>query len=567
MKDPDTGLSIAPIQHLSLPLQAALRRGLADGQEPLIFFAELVKKLSQNGKGRLSKERLLVVTPELVCVFAPDGIVKRKIRIVDVVALYVSAPHDQTEFYLPALEEQPHRQVCLCVPTHFDAAFELNRHADDVIGMLERVLGVLRRHHMRERAEVTELVVRSVPRMATKPFHSHFHLKKPTNVAREPIIPPSLPAVPEETVKKQQFDHQLQLEEVLSNLLLELHRYQSECWTARNLVYDQVCTARLHQLSEEETLRRYVLATKGRVKELKSTNIERELIIRGALDKAQQAHGDQLEALIQLRKNHTVSLDEVRRRIGESEERAAAIKGKATAQHHEVLGEQRQLEEVVEGLTDELEALLSELETCTLLPTREDLMAEKVELEKACASVEASLAALRERLDDEQRLVVLEKDLRVENSEVEGLVLNAKSELREVSDATRRLLVELSAIEAAKGRLERTLHHHQRERKAIEQSETALIDGADELLAEKERLEKRRKLLELERVVVEDLERETIIHDSITHSLQQVMQHEEEDAMAVQGQLAADRETLFIQERSRSRRAPSNAPSLSGGKD
>ena len=75
------------------------------------------------------------------------------------------------------------------------------------------------------------------------------------------------------------------------------------------------------------------------------------------------------------------------------------------------------------------------------------------------------------------------------------------------------------------------------------------MSRADALVVERDALERRRQLLELERVVTEDLDRESEINASIASSMEQLIQREENDAIERQGQLAAEREALVLKER------------------
>lgn len=540
MADPVSGLAIARIQHLPVVLQNALRRGQPESAEPLIFFAEMLKKVSQYHQRKREKDRLCVVTKDTLFLFTADGHVKRKVRLVDIDGF--------------AFEDAPdahgYLAVGLMVPSTYDIALETNRRPAEVSSLLLRVIGTLRGIESRDTVSVPSLNVRVMRNPGDAPFHSLFRLKKAKG-SRQPIIPPVLETISDELQKRRSEDHKLALEETINGLLTELHKYADECWAARGAVYSSVTSQLADVIDERERISIRIDAERQLRLELEADNAARGRVIRAALDEAQHAHSDEVAAINEIRAKHTDALGATRANIAAAEERATDYKVKTVDSYERNKTIQRDLEDKLRLVTKHAAALQTELEACMMLPSRSDLNDERDALDGVRLRVEHTLNMLNHQREDETALVELHQQLCDENDELKRQVLDAKEGVRDLHTDRQRAAVELSMAAARRTRSDEELERLSTSAAAIDDEMAAFVAAADELADEVSGLEHRRQLLELEKVVCEDLKREAEIHESIATSVRRMMKATEVEAAATEERLQAEYEELESQRRTR----------------
>ena len=618
MKDLVTGLPIASIQHLPQQLQDALLRGQRN-VTPLLYFAETARKISKGGTRRYEKERLIVITPDSLNVYATDGSIKRRVKLTDISAVVftrqepfrkaqlggdlqaspstgsmtaATAGSGSSTSAARSLAGEGHMSgasapTCqagrninssrltasfgLRIPSQYDMAFDIVSRddaatpPDQLITNLIRVIGVLQASYFSSSSSISsppqnngslssssELRVVMISSSSSpsggdtqkkhvggghpKMMWDLLSLKKPplstgrgaaSGSNRQPLLAPILPIVTEESERQKQLDARLQVDEAISDLLDQLEKYSNESVFTK-------ATACLQRL--EQYARHFQSAEDGEHRiELK------ERWLRARSEKCQRQHAslqDQItnarENLLcwihrieQLRNDHEDTVRKIRHDVAECDERGEALEVRIKECESVQVDELFQLDTRRQELEEVLRSSLGHLETRELLPSMAALRDEISSLTDAADKVRESIGREQERIGREREVSNLRGLMLEENVALEALVLESMTKVREEKEATKQLALKVSLALAKRNRLVASCENGQRLVQQLEQ------DGLD--LASKARgqqhivnaLTDERELLESEQLVVTDLNREAVMHDSITTSVATIAINEE----------------------------------------
>lgn len=552
MKDLESGLTVASIEHLPLNLQEILRTGQPDGAVPQVFFAEMCFKLSEGRKNPLSKDRLLTITRDSVIIYSLDGFAKRIVSLVDIESVLIARNSQSSE----RQEKNSSRRLdvvsfALKIPGNYDVAMELaaGKRSDMIITSLAKTIAILRRQlaarlHKEKAGDVQmehqELAVRMYcSALSALPFHSFVSLKKPRDRDAPPIVPPRIDVVTEDMQRRKAADHRLQLEEILSDLEAELFKYQQECWDARNTIYSEVSDQHTESLQRNEFLRLQRLATSRKSSRIAEWNDGRSGTIQKAYDSAQRQYTEENTLIHLLQDKHAAALAKAKHSIEAAEQKTQTHQNTLKQLRQDILARRRELDDRIGDLTDEAHSKSRELDSLGLLPSVDDLEGEISALQESTLRAEEAILAIEEDREQEEVLKALRRDLAKENELLEQEVLQLKEQRRDLADVTKQLVAEASTNFARRNRILEACRVLEREIAAARSETAALVVDAERISERESSLSERRARLSAERTVCEDLDRETLIHNSVTTSLVKAMASSENQAIDTENKLAA----------------------------
>lgn len=532
VRDSLTGLPVESVQGLPKPLQETLVRN-QHGVAPLVLFVEWTKKLSEGATARFTKERLVVITPDSVNLYAADGSIKRRVRVADLAALHVSGPVKHSA----GPSQNFVASVCLEVPRQFDIALDVVRDTRSrccgVVSKLMRVLTILHRHHAAGKSCVELPVVSLRPGCLCAGQESelaYFRLKKTYAAGphphgkKGPLLAPVLPLVTDEMERRGRDDHNLQIAQAVTDAVAEIRRYRQEntanaavIWALRQLggYVEQHNVVRQHALRVAE--KREVLHDKAaRQGELTAS-------VEAAMRAAREAYVAAACALDARRNEHEASVRAMRHEIEETERRISALLQEDKTMTSSFLQQIQELDRERADMAAHVEAMESELTwKQTSLPTVEALEHESEILAKAIQKLESDAAAVEEAKERAKARAAMRERLRQEQHALEMQVAEVMEEKRHVQTKNMQLRVQLSMATAKRNKLASALE-------GLQQQAIAARSAVPEQLALLERLKAccqdaalKVQVSQLEAVVSEDLQREIDMQEGIAKTMLQV---------------------------------------------
>lgn len=564
MRDPRSGLALESVSGLPPGLQSTLLRSQCN-VTPIVLFCDVVTKLSEGASHRFDKERLILLTPEYLLVFAMDGQIKRRVPIQDIREVFLSMPH--------LLESVSHGRECLFVgsvavevPRQFDLAFDVSRKSADecrnVIMRFLRVVSVV--HGMPALHASAPLRVGMLEPGCLGPFEGseleHFRLKKAYAAGanphgrKGPLMPPVLQLVTDEMESDAQQDTKLQIDCAIRDVSQELMKFrrdnadkamtshltqlQSFCSRGTMVECAQQRVARRHNILLNKNTA-YAVALEGIAQATASCNNEYRSIV------------DEMDAL---RAQHNAQLASVRSAVVETEETLKAIKSDESLAIADFLQNVQRSDVRRQNAERALQAISSELTFCsTNLPSLTALDDEVHMLQGA----QVLLATRQQCLDELATRVEsgnsLRSQLGEENAVLEKEASEAMTSCRSAKQVTTDLLNKATMLFATRNRI---LAEVTQCREAV----LASRDTVDDIDTEIQSLSRSEaaavKVLHvrtLEKIVSDDLRRRCSMDEGIASTRCQIA----DDVMT----LSAAREGLLEQKLERMRRMRSKLKS------
>lgn len=544
-RDPTSGLPVASIAFLPKALQDTLLRNQR-GVVPLVLYAEWAFKLSENRQHRYTKERLILVTPDSLNVFAADGTIKRRIKIADLHALYVTdgyvEPRDEVQDDATSTQNsppsrvvagraaqrrmQPRISVALEVPRQFDAAFDIVRdtatRCQSAANHLRRVLSVLYRIAKSTSPKhpgpgLVDLKVVSLPSIAFQLYNSedhnhdsqlsYFRLKKahaagPYPHGRKgPLLAPVLPLVTREMEQAVEEDPQAQVEAAVAELVSQVRRYQEDAQesnaTSAPLLQRMRDYCRRYNELQCERLR---LERRREVIQMRSAAHQASAeAAAAALRAAREDFMQRSGQLSEVRMKHDSAIRAIRLEMEETDGRVAELQQREADVANETMSKLRQLDEVMQ--TEKAE--VSQLEAALLwrrqsLPTLEALEEECEQLRAAIRQVELNQQSASEAHRRAEDMQHLQQTLSTENIALEEAASEAMGRLRESKSETQRLTGCVSMAMARRNKLAAQLERLRQSASSIQ----AEIEATESQLRRRQRFQ----VAEIRRIAVDGLE-------------------------------------------------------------
>ena len=568
MKDFATGLVIATVDHLPEVVRGVVRRGHSDGSVPCVFFAEMAVKISQGRKHPRTKERLIVVTRDHILVYAGDGTLKRKVKVADVTEVILG--EDRRDSSDPTASDAANSSsairrvdddddnnggssvvtaVGVKVPEWFDVAFELqggHRAAQEAATVFARVVSTLR--DVAFGTTALPLIIKTFngfSSSAAPSFDKLFRLKKKAisdanqeqMSAAPPLLPPIIEPVTEASRTALMSDHRRQLDEIVTDLLIELHRYAEEQFGERNRMYESVVSQHVSLMAksryaEDECTRLVPLQ-----KTLSRKNIHRRGILRSKRDQAQDAllalHRESNQRLAE----HSSALLKCRTDIATSETRTQEAEKQLRDFEHYHVKELRDRELEVDKARQHLAECERDLCAVSVLPSFDALQQEIGGLCVAIRQAQDTVGELEGKQRERREMQQSHADMQAENKQLETQLLSMMAEHRAEKAHLTAALVRCEALEASKARLQRDVAVVQAATAQSHRDAAGLAETIEELRAAVDTWESYRRVAQLEHVACSDLERESTIHDSIASSVNTLIATREKAALSVEHDL------------------------------
>lgn len=582
LRDPVSGLPVVPLSFLSTALQDTLVRN-QQGVVPLVLFAEWAYKVSEGSKNRFTKERLIIVTPDSLNVFAADGAIKRRVKISDVHAFYQSegfvpeagggadSARTTTGVSMPAGTEissgvslarragtsrLPRITVALEIPRQFDCAFDFVRESparsQSAVNHLRRTLVILYRLARSSVGGPTvDLRVCALPSRDIGPHQGssleYFRLKKRLAAGahphgrKGPLLAPVLPLVTRDMEQAAANDPQYHVELALAEIDAQIRQYTEDL---RQTSTSESTQQRIEAFSKRfNNLHASLAQTERREADLRqrmASGSEAADSMASALRGVRQEYLEKMAALNDIRSKHDDAVKAIRHemdlvdgRIAELQQREVAV-GESTRHQLRALDETIRLEE---SAVNQLEAELRW--KYEALPSLENLHEECCLLETSVAQlqeVRQAEAAERVRLDDMQRL---QAQLLEENRTLELQAGEALETARLAKAETVRLTGSVSMVLARRNKLVKQLEA-MRGRVAQCKADVEALQAAVHVVQVREGQSAHRAAVDtLEAIAAEDFQREVSLRREIMHSEREAAAHASDAELRLQKSLQA----------------------------
>lgn len=186
----------------------------------------------------------------------------------------------------------------------------------------------------------------------------------------------------------------------------------------------------------------------------------------------------------------------------------------------------------------------AEVETKELLPTPEALESEISALENAQQQVRDAISREHLRLAKEQEIRALRLTMAKENEELEKETLVAMQAAREAKARTDDLTVRVSLQLATRNKLAQRSITAAKALESLASDEEDLVQLHQQQRSAMDALTSTMDLLESEQLVVRDLSREALMHDSITASVLSIAIEDERRMTTVEAELQRELEKL-----------------------
>lgn len=531
--EPQSGLPVESIEHLPRGLRETLLRN-QQGVAPIVLFVEWVHKLSEGAVARGTKERLLIITPDSVNVYASDGAIKRRVKVVEITSLYAELP---AEASIPPSTAMQVGSVCLEVPRQFDMGFDFRRDTParcrHALMRFVRTLCTL--HRYRSTSSFRPLPVLEL-RGGSLGSHSgseleYFRLKKAHAAGphphgkKGPLLAPVLPLVTEEMERCAEDNVQGQLAQAIVDVTREVQRFresQSTLPWRQSVASLEKYAARL-QACEADQLR--VAQKKAFLLQRSARQAMRMSAVETAMGEARCQYVAEAKLLDEIRSNHDNDVQQLRNKIDSAARQQRIMRGDSeqlsarfleTMRHHFDPERMRLETSIAEGTAE--------------LQWRKTSLPQRSSLEEELALLDVSLEQLRSALIGHQSLEStlqeakqLADELSSENRSLEQSVGEALATARGMSRAQEAHVAQVSMTLARRASLARALDKRRNSVVGMREETAEWAHRLESLLQDERYLHLKAEVQHMEDIVSEDIERKITMHHCLARSAVQTL--------------------------------------------
>ncbi len=374
--------------------------------------------------------------------------------------------------------------------------------------------------------ELRVLLLDSAPSGSSnkKQLWDHLTLKKTplssrSQARQQQLLAPILPLVTEDSERQKQQDAKLQVDEAIADLLEQLERYTNESVYAKTAAHLQRLEAYCDHLQAMENGEFKNLMKERWLRGRSAKLDQQQTVLQQHLSVAREAQLSWIRKIEVLRNNHEETIRRIRSDVAECDGRAEDLEKKIRVSEESQVLELFHLDSDRKGLEDNLRRAHQILESRELLPTAGGLLDEISALKEASEKLHESLDRERQRVAKETEIVGLRSKMLEENAVLEKELAEHMAALRTQKEKNMQLALKVSLALARRNRLLASCQASSSAVAAIVSECAALEHRSVAQQQTVDLLTQERELLESEQLVVSDMAREALMHDSITASV------------------------------------------------